>query len=257
MRHIITITLLLSTPLFAHSYHATEILDQFKNFLEHGTFENGWPADVHQPLSRYHTFKQAFEHFEEHHGKVVVELGTTRSYVHGGHPDCMTDNVKSWTPNEPKNWDWGAGGFTRVAALCLGHLNPEIHTIDISGQHINRAKIMTQEFSDIMHYHVCSSEHFLRTCNFPNGIDLLYLDTGGMDEWTARLHLAEAKIIVERDLMSENGIILIDDVGSQAMKQLYNEQSKLGKAKYSLPYFLDHGYEVIANEYQVIIKKRK
>ncbi len=237
-------------------YISTQVLDQFAKHLDHGTFENGWPASINQPLSRYHTFKYAFEHFEKYNGKIIVELGTTRSFTHGGSPGCMTDNETYWTPEEPKNWDWGAGGFTRVSALCLKHLNPEIHTIDIQARHINRAKIMTKDLSSLMHYHICSSEHFLKTCNFPNGIDLLYLDTGGMDELTARLHLAEAQLIVERDLLSKNGIIVIDDVRNQTMKRLYNETSELGKAKYSIPYFLKHGYEIIADEYQVILKKK-
>jgi len=32
---------------------------------------------------------------------------------------------------------------------------------------------------------------------------------------------------------------------------------ELGKAKYSIPYFLDHGYEIMMDEYQVILRKSK
>jgi hypothetical protein len=63
-------------------------------------------------------------------------------------------------------------------------------------------------------YYVMPSEEFLSTTT--NKIDLLYLDTGDMTPIlpTAQLHLREAQIIVERDLVNENGIILIDDIRS-------------------------------------------
>ena len=73
-------------------------------------------------------------------------------------------------------------------------------------------------------------------------------------EPTALLQLEEAQIIVEHNLMSPTGIILIDDVRNQTPKQ-FGETSDLGKAKYSIPYFLEHGFEIIADEYQVILKK--
>jgi hypothetical protein len=31
--------------------------------------------------------------------------------------------------------------------------------------------------------------------------------------------------------------------------------NKLGKSKYGLPYLLENGYEIIEDEYQVILKK--
>ncbi len=55
-------------------------------------------------------------------------------------------------------------------------------------------------------------------------------------EDTAELHLREAKIIVERNIIADDGIILIDDVKSVVPKQV-GEKSDLGKAKYSIPYF--------------------
>lgn len=30
---------------------------------------------------------------------------------------------------QPESWDWGAGSFTRVAAECLSHVQPEMHTV--------------------------------------------------------------------------------------------------------------------------------
>ncbi|MGA0158951.1 MAG: hypothetical protein ACO3NG_10880, partial [bacterium] len=54
--------------------------------------------------------------------------------------------------------------------------------------------------------------------------------TGDMTpiEPTAQLHLREAKIIVEKDLIAKDGLILIDDVKSPLPK-MFGEKSDLGK----------------------------
>jgi hypothetical protein len=228
----------------------------YKKYLEEGTLGGqDWSSHLVTPKARDYTFQLAFEHFAQHHGKVIVELGTSRSFTHGGLPGCNRDETYFWTPQAPENWDWGAGFFTRIASECLEYLNPIIHTIDIHVSHINRCRLMTEPFKHFITYHVCSSLDFLRSCE-SDSIDFLYLDTGDMTpiEPTAQLQLAEAKLIVERNVLSKNGIILIDDVRNQTPKK-FGETSDLGKSKYSLPYFLSHGYEIIANEYQVLLKK--
>lgn len=73
-------------------------------------------------------------------------------------------------------------------------------------------------------------------------------------EPTVLLQLEKAIVIVKHNLLSAHGIVLIDDVRNQTPKQ-FGETSDLGKAKYSIPYFLEHGFEIIADEYQVILKK--
>ena len=105
-------------------------------------------------------------------------------------------------------------------------------------------------------YYVSSSEDFLEKVD--KKIDLLYLDTGDMTpiEYTAQLHLREAKIIVERNLLAKDGLILIDDV-KNVLPRRFGETSNLGKAKYSIPYFVDHGYKIVMDEYQYILKKVK
>lgn len=232
-------------------------LQTYKTFLENGTYEGqDWSSFIQKPKSRYHTFKVAFTHFEKNNGKIIVELGTTRSFVNGSLPGCNSDNPIYWQPHNPAAWDWGAGFFTRTAAECLIHLDPIIYTVDIAPEHIQRCKIITSDFSDYIRYYVCSSLDFLRKCDLHQKIDLLYLDTGNITpiEATAHLHLQEAQIIVERDLIAPHGIILIDDVKNQTPKK-FGEQSDLGKAKYSIPFFLANGFEIVENEYQVILRK--
>ena len=232
------------------------ILNKYKNYLEEGTYV-GFDWSVYNPVpqSRYYTFKMAFEHFKKNNSNVIVELGTSRSFVHGGHVGCNQDDIKYWNPFVPQDWDWGAGFFTRMAAECLAHLNPIIHTVDIVAAHIERCKLITQEFNTSLIYHVASSVDFLKECA-PESIDLLYVDTGDMwpIEPTAQLQLEEAIVIVERNLLSPRGIILIDDVRNQTPKQ-FGDTSELGKAKYSIPYFLEHGFTIVADEYQVILQK--
>lgn len=233
-------------------------LKPYKKYLDWGTYEGqDWSSVSLLPKSRYQTFKAAFDHFEKNGGKIVVELGTSRSFTHGGLPGCNLDDPVHWKPELPENWDWGAGFFTRMSAMCLSHLSPVIHTVDLCPNHIARCKVMTNDYADILVYHVANSLEFLTNCDFPNGIDLLYLDTGDMTpiEPTAQLQLEEAKIIVERNLLSEKGLLLIDDVRNQTPKK-FGETSDLGKSKYSLPYLLEHGFEVVMNEYQVILKKK-
>lgn len=249
---LITMTVTMSHTV----YRSQEILKQYKAYLEIGTNEGQeWSYFKQKPKSRYYTFKRAFELFEQMHGSIIVELGTTRSFVHGGLHGCNSDDISYWEPENPKSWDWGAGCFTRMVSESLAHTHPVIHTVDIVKNHIERCKIITKDFKDLITYHVTSSEHFLRT--FPLKIDLLYLDTGNMTpiEETAQLHLREAKIIIERDLIKKDGLILIDDVRHTTPKK-FGEKSDYGKAKYSLPYLLAHGFEIIEDEFQVLLRKQ-
>lgn len=234
-----------------------DLLSPFQFYLEKGTYEGAdWSTFENLPKSRYDSFKIAFEFFEAIHGKTVVELGTSRSFTHGGLQGCNLDDPAFWTPHQPENWDWGAGFFTRMAAICLSELSPQIATVDLAPSHIERCKLMTNDFAEIISYHVSSSVDFLSNCDYPEGIDLLYLDTGDMTpiEPTAQLQLKEAKIIVERNLIHPGGLILIDDVKNQTPKK-YGDDSGLGKSKYALPYLLENGFEIILNEYQVLLRK--
>jgi hypothetical protein len=231
-------------------------LAPYKDFLEWGTYE-GFDATQPKPESRYATFKAAFELIEPIDHPIIVELGTTRSFNHGGLVGCNSDDTRYWMPENPSTWDWGAGFFTRMAATAMSHKMVDIHTVDICSAHIARCKVMTSDFSNIQ-YHVSDSIAFLKKCKFPRKIHLLYLDTGDMTpiEPTAQLQLREAKIIVSRNLIADGGYILIDDVQNQTPKQ-FGETSNLGKSKYSLPFLLANGFELIMDEYQVLLQKKK
>lgn len=252
---VLTLALVCAASPIHAEYESTLKLSKYAELLEKGTYDGAdWSHFETPPKSRAYTFQKAFEHFEMNNGKVIVELGTTRSFVHGGLPGCNSNDKAYWEPNNPSAWDFGAGSFTRVAIECLQHTKPVFYTVDLAADHIERSKLITADFADSMIYKVTSSTEFLRNCDFK--IDLLYLDTGDMTpiEDTAQLQLEEAKIIVERDLLSENGIILIDDVRNQTPRK-FGDDSGLGKSKYAIPYFLQNGYELVADEYQVMLRK--
>jgi hypothetical protein len=207
------------------------------------------------PKTREYTFEKVFEMFRSNNGKIIVELGTLRSFVHGGHVGCNLSDLKFWNEKCPENWDWGGGFFSRVAVEELENLSPKIYTVDIISSHIDRCKIITEKYKKYFTYVVSSSLDFLRS--FQGKIDLLYLDTGDMwpIEPTANLQLEECKIIVNRNLLSDNGILLIDDV-MNTTPQKFGETSKLGKSKYSIDYLLNNKYKILVDEYQYILTKQ-
>ena len=82
--HVLMVCCLVSSILIRTDSVIDGILNKYKDYLEQGTyFGCDWSSYTPTPASRHYTFKMAFEHFKAHNGHVVVELGTTRSFVHG------------------------------------------------------------------------------------------------------------------------------------------------------------------------------
>lgn len=227
-----------------------------KNLSSYYDFKNFFGRT---PLFRYHTFKKAFELFKSIKGSIIVELGTIRSFVHGGLEGCNSDDLKYWNPEKCEDWDWGAGLFSLVAGEEFMDQDVFLHTVDISAAHINRSKTVTSHLSHKITYHIQDSLRFIETFRFKYNqkIDLLYLDTGDMTpiECTAAHQLKEAQAIVKNDIINNGGLLLIDDVRNPAPIILSAEKSLLGKAKYSLPYLIKNNFEIILDEYQVLLRR--
>lgn len=210
------------------------------------------------PLGRMHSFRYVFNEMAKLKKRVIiVELGTSRSFVDGAFPGCNSDDEKYWDPNDISKWDYGAGAFTYMCAefMTKNHTNFKQFTVDIASSHIERCKVMTRPFARNISYVVKNSLDFLKT--FGTKCDLIYLDTGDMTpiEPTAQLQMMEAKLIVAHKLLAPGGFILIDDVRNPcALDQ--DGGDVLGKAKYSIPFFKKHGFEVVFDEYQVILTKK-
>ncbi|MHB1834118.1 MAG: class I SAM-dependent methyltransferase [Solirubrobacteraceae bacterium] len=230
---------------------------QFKPFLDRHTAEaidrEGLPPTA--PGSRYESFRFAFDRVLAAGGRTIVELGTIRSFVHGGLSGCNDDDPAYWNPERPEDWDWGAGCFSLMAAISLQHVAPAVHTVDNVPAHIERCKVVTAPFARLFHYHVCDSVEFLRSLP-PGSVDLLYLDTGDMwpIEPTAKHQLREAQALCCGRLLADDGLVLIDDVRN-ATPRRFGESSGLGKAKYSVPYLLGRGFEIVVDDYQVALTR--
>jgi hypothetical protein len=204
------------------------------------------------PKFRYETMTYCWDHVIKHNLKTIVELGTSRSFVDGRFDGCNSSDVHYWQPDNPEVWDWSAGCFTRVIGELIQETDIELVTLDLQQEHINRSMKMTENLKNI-EYYVSSSEEFLNSVD--GQIDFLYMDTGDVNpvEPTAILHLQESKILVENNLISDNGIILIDDVRNPSSK--LSCDADYGKAKYSIPYLQENGFTIAMDEYQVVMIK--
>lgn len=207
-----------------------------------------------EPHSRFYSFKYVIEYIKANKFKNILELGTSRSYVDGRFEGCNMSNDKYWEPNNPDKWDWSAGLFTKIFSE---EFNDKINfdTLDSNKEHLRRCKVMLGENHKHVNFIKSTSEDYLRITD--KKYDVIYLDTGDMTpvEETALLQLIEANIIVERELLNKNGLLVIDDVRNPTPK-IAGETNNLGKAKYSIPYLLENDFEIIMDEYQVILKKK-
>jgi len=197
---------------------------------------------------RKNTFEKAYEHILANINNnnvekpyIIVELGTSRSFVTGTLEGCCDPNIRFWQPGNPKAWDWGAGIFTKVFSDNLCGLNYLLYTIDPSENAVRIAKTICGDNKKVNIMQTYST-NFLNT--LPQKIDFLYMDHMESSEEACLQHLRDAKLIVEKDSISENGCILIDDVGDNITHT---------KGKYSIPYLLENGYTKVLHEYQVLL----
>ena len=205
--------------------------------------------------SRYHTFKYVINHLLDlKKDKIkILELGTSRSFVSAGIDGCLSTNEKFWHPNNPELWDHGAGMFTYIIPKVLKDnlCDFELHTIDIDDSAISICKTISKNIENI-YIHQISSTDFLSSTDIK--FDLIYMDTAETNEFGAKLHLEDANIIIKRNLLTNDGIILIDDVRVPWFVNQNGYDWNLGKGKYSIPYFISNGFTHIKDEYQSILK---
>jgi hypothetical protein len=196
-------------------------------------------------IHRKNTFEKSFELLLENYKNKpinIIELGTTRSFLSG----VLCYDPSYFNFNEPHNWDWGAGIFTKVFSDNMNNndMNYKLYSVDPSLDAINVSKHICSDNNNIIYINDYSS-NFLQNIDFK--IDFMYMDHMESSEEACIQHLTDAKIIIENDLLSENGIILIDDVN-------YPDYIN-SKGKYSIPYFLENNFQLVMGEYQVILVK--
>jgi len=173
----------------------------------------------------------------------IVELGSSRSFVNSNYDGCCIPDLQYWQENNPEIWDWGAGIFTKVFAENLSNKNYKLYTIDPSIEAHIIVSTMCKGYDEVK-IHMEYSSDFLN--NFNEKIDFLYMDHMETSEEAAIQHLNDIKLIIEKNLLSENAIVLIDDIGNTNID---------GKGKYSIPYLLENDYKILIHEYQVLMVK--
>lgn len=189
---------------------------------------------------RKNTFLKTWDLIKDKNEIVVVELGTSRSFKSWG----ISNDVKDWHPNNPERWSWSDGCFTRLFADNLQDKKFTLYTIDPCEQAISVVKTMCGDNNNVKILQMESTD-FLN--NFNQKIDLLYMDHLESGEKACEVHLQDSKIIIEKDLMNDDSVILVDDC----------PKNTVGKGKYSIPYLLDNGYENVLHEYQMVLKRSK
>ncbi|HEX6432052.1 MAG TPA: class I SAM-dependent methyltransferase [Niastella sp.] len=206
---------------------------------------------------RYGSFSYVFNRLNKRNDNVIVELGTTRSFVRGGMPGCMSSDEIFWDENNISNWDWSAGGFSRVCAELIHNTQNELYTVDLNHDAMSICKVITSRFNENVEYVLTTSTDFLTKVE--GKIDLLYMDHHETCEEGAVLHLNDTKILLKRNLLAEDGMILIDDVhleqveADQITARTTADFSDCGKGKYSIPFLLANGFQIVFEGYQVVL----
>lgn len=160
-------------------------------------------------------YRFAFERFEEHNGKFVVELAS---------------------------WDWDTNRFGYLAADCLYHTDPYVYILETHDDAMKKCKSMTKKLGYVIDYHVWQIVDFLKYYPLNHCIDLLHMGTLQRlsHEMAAQVNLDAVKMIVQRNLLSNTGIILIDNI----------EQCER-----AVRYLLSHGYKTLLSGAQLIISR--
>ncbi len=179
---------------------------------------------LHRKLrdARAGTMHQALSLMEERNVKTIVETGTAR----GGHMAFSGD-----------------GGFTIITGYWCSLNQATLYSVDISEKSIDNAKTMVQDYLDSIEFVEDDSVHFLQ--NFDRKIDFLYLDSLDFDKNnpipSQEHHLEEIKVAYDK--LHPRSIVMIDDCALPHG----------GKGKLVIEYLLKRGWQLIANNYQVIL----
>jgi len=176
---------------------------------------------------RRDTFKRTLELLSKHKAKVLLETGTARRGLRGAKGD---------------------GASTIIFATWAQRNDAVLHSVDISADSINGAKteVANQGLADSVIWHLEDSIKCLAA--FEEPVDFLYLDSYDYDRRDTSVqiasqehHLAEFKTIEPH--LHQHSVVLIDDC----------DLPNGGKGKLAIEYMLERGWEILMNEYQVLL----
>lgn len=207
----------------------------------------------------------------------LIELGVARSFITEPPPGVDGADPAQWQPGQPAAWDWGAGCFTRVAVETLAGYDFEYHGVDPSAAALDVARTMLRPLTTApkearvraalaellddgvlawaghaeterrVHLHEQRAAAFL--ADFDGQADLIYMDHGECSEETAAMHARDAQIIIERGLVKEGGIVLIDDHAHDPEKHL------VPKSRDSRRIFEAAGWMVVLEGRQLLLQR--
>lgn len=173
---------------------------------------------------RYGSFRKVAELAAQRNAKVFVETGTARN----GLSNCGGD-----------------GCSTVILGRLARLLGARLHTVDISLPNINGARQGTTDLADNISYHVSDSVAFLK--NFPDKIDILYLDSYDYDgiEYgpSQQHHLRELEAAWGK--VHDGTVIFLDDC-SLAYE---------GKCKMVSTFLRNQNWKLIVDAYQRVYVK--
>lgn len=178
---------------------------------------------------RYFTTKIALNLFHFRKGMNIVETGTIR----------MADDMN------------GGGYSTLLYGDYAQHYDKKFWTVDILPEAIELSKKETEGFNANTNFVIGDSVEFLK--NFPEKIDLLYLDSMDCPEYdepdSPRLIASQEhqlnEIKAAWDKLHEKSVILLDD----------NNFSNGGKCKLSIQFLIENGWTPLMADKQVLFIK--
>lgn len=224
-----------------------DVLDRYRRFLG----------------KRHRSVALSFERIADKERPIIVELGSSRSYVSGGNEGCMDDDPRYWDPDRPERWDWGAGIFSRICAEIIAGTEASLHSVDPSEKAMRIAETITGGIDANISFHQTTSTEFLRSLREP--VDLIYMDHHETCEEGAMLHRSDAELILERGILAPDGTILIDDVhvhglvrehATSLLRRLTGKGGlHHGKGKYSIPFLRERGFRIELEDYQVVLRR--
>ena len=166
----------------------------------------------------------------------ILEIGASRSFTSG------TINTHTFNP-DPETWDWGAGCFTAVIKILFPHCR--LTSVDLNPEAIKVSKNILKSLGTEASFEQTSSTDFLNKTT--DKYDLIYMDhaeSGGNDS-CAVLHRNDAALILNKNLVKPDGLILIDDI-----------QTAFNKGMYSIPFLEEQGLTQLSkNSYQALFRK--
>jgi predicted O-methyltransferase YrrM len=171
---------------------------------------------------RYSSFCVALKLLKQREAKVLVETGTARFGDKGF---------------------IGDGGSTIIFGDWANQNDAVLNSVDIDSSSIDKAKEVTQDYSEHIQFSLSDSVMYLE--EFSQPIDLLYLDSYEYDsanpEPSQTHHLNE--LIAAYPYLHEKSIVMIDDC----------ELANGGQGKMVIEYLLDKGWKITHQGYQTIL----